>query len=207
MREADRFAVLGLVGAVLLAGAAVDWGWRHARAVVAAIAVLAVLEAGWPGNPHQWIMPTTMPGLDNPIAADHSGSIVVDVPFGLRGGLPLQGRQFAVRALLIATADGHPRAVSYTSWRPAGTISGIRAHPFCAQLLRAQRGVPAWPGRWADGETITRAQLAAAASTRAEPGTAARCRGSRPRRARPVAWERAPVAWERAARGLGACGP
>ena len=36
-------------------------------------------------------MPTTLPALDRPIIADHSGSIVLDVPFGLRGGIPEYG--------------------------------------------------------------------------------------------------------------------
>ncbi len=97
LREADRFAILGLVGAVLLAGAAVDWLWRHARPVIIVVAALAVFEAGWsgganfPGGPKIGIMPTTLPALDRPISADHSQSIVVDVPFGLRGGVPLYG--------------------------------------------------------------------------------------------------------------------
>jgi hypothetical protein len=37
-------------------------------------------------------MPTSMPALTRPIAADHSGSVVVDVPFGIHGGLPVVGR-------------------------------------------------------------------------------------------------------------------
>jgi hypothetical protein len=151
LREADRFAILGLVGAVLLAGAAVDWLWRHARPVIIVVAVLAVFEAGWsgdanvPGGPKIGIMPTTYPALDRPIAADHSQSIVVDVPFGLRGGIPLYGGQFAAQSLVLATADGHPRAVSYTSWVPSATLRGIKKHPFYTLLVSSSNYISGQP--------------------------------------------------------------
>ena len=91
LREADRLAILGLVGAALLAGSAVDWLRRHARPPIIAVAALGVLEAGWSGSQSTGTMPTAMPALDRPIAADHSGSVVLDVPFGLRGGIGLYG--------------------------------------------------------------------------------------------------------------------
>jgi hypothetical protein len=164
LREADRFALIGLVGAVLLAGAAVDWLWRNARLAVIVVAALAVLEAGWSGGPNTpgghkiGIMPTTLPALDRPIAADHSGSIVVDAPFGLRGGVPLYGGQFAAQSLVLATSDGHPRAVSYTSWVPAATIRGIKNHPFYRLLVSSSNYIPGTPVVLKD----TPAQLAAA---------------------------------------------
>src|ERR1700689_807481 len=83
-READRMTLLALVGAALLAGAAVEGMTRGIRrgappgkprraawpsiAAVAVVAVLAILEAGWPGSP-QGVksMPTTLPALDRPI--------------------------------------------------------------------------------------------------------------------------------------------
>ena len=151
LREADRFAILGLVGAVLLAGAAVDWLWRHARPVIIVVAVLAVFEAGWsgganiPGGPKIGIMPTTLPALDRPIAADHSRSIVVDVPYGLRGGVPLYGGQFAPQSLVLATSDGHPRAVSYTSWVPAATLRGIKKHLFYTLLVSSSNYIAGTP--------------------------------------------------------------
>jgi len=95
-READRFAILGLVGAALLAGAAVDWLRYHAR------------------------------------------------------------------PLVIATADGHPRAVAYTSWVPATTRTKIAGHPFYAQLKRAESGIPLAPRRNLAGNQVTAADLAAA---------------------------------------------
>jgi hypothetical protein len=145
LREADRFALLGLVGAVLLAGAAVDWLCRHAWPVVIVVAALAVLEAGWSGSSSIGVMRTTLPALDRPIAADHSHSIVVDAPFGLRGGVPLYGGQFAPQSLVLATADGHPRAVSYTSWVPAATIRGIKKHPFYTLLVSSSNYVTGTP--------------------------------------------------------------
>ena len=49
-READRMAILGLVPAALLAGAAVNWMRYHARPLIAVVVALAVLELGYSGN-------------------------------------------------------------------------------------------------------------------------------------------------------------
>jgi hypothetical protein len=161
-RDAARLALLGLVGAALLAGSAVEWLRYHARPLIAGVAAVSVLEAGWSGSPGPGPMPTTLVALDRPIAADHSGSIVLDIPFGLRGGLPLYGSRLATPALLIATADGHPRAISYTAWVPQPTITHIARHPFFAQLVRAQDGVPVAPELSPAGSQISPAELAAA---------------------------------------------
>ena len=154
LREADRLAVLGLVPAALLAGSAADWLRDHARpaaatAVALIVVPLAVLEAGWSGQPGQPAMRTALPALDRPIAADQSGSIVLDIPFGLRGGLPLYGSPVSPRPLLIATADGHPRAISYTSWVPEPTAAAITAHVFYRQLMAAQHGQRSSPAQQA----------------------------------------------------------
>ena len=140
-READRLALLGLVGAALLAGAAVDWlARRRAWPVILAVAVLGALEAGWAGSPGGLAtMPTTFAALDRPIAADHSGSIVVDVPFGLDNE-PSYGLEPTEQAILMATADGHPRAICYASWVPTQTIAGIKQHAFYVRLNQAQLG-------------------------------------------------------------------
>jgi len=181
-RDAARLALLGLVGAALLAGNAVEWLRDHARyssargssargsaarglispVLIASVAVLGVFEAGWSGNPGPPAMPTALPALDRPIAADHSGSVVLDIPFGLRGGLPLYGSHLPNAALLIATADGHPRAISYSAFEPPPTIAGIARHPFYAQLVRVQYGVPLAPAVGHGGAQVTAAQLAAA---------------------------------------------
>ena len=162
LREADRFALLGLVGAAVLAGAAVDWLARHAWPLIVVVAALAIFEAGWAGGAGVGIMPTTLHRVDDPIAADHSGSIVVDIPYGLRGGIPQDGSQFSAKALLMATADGHPRAISYTSWVPSKTINAISAHAFFAQLIRSEHGIPLAPAANRHGQQVSLAQLAAA---------------------------------------------
>jgi hypothetical protein len=150
LREADRFALLGLVGAALLAGGAVEWllrlrPARTAVVVTAVVAALAVLEAGWSGSHAVGTMPTALTALDRPIAADRSGSIVVDAPYGLRGGLPLYGGEFAPESLVLATSDGHPRGVSYTSWVPASVIARIKRHPFYRLMVACQSWIPGKP--------------------------------------------------------------
>jgi hypothetical protein len=139
-REAGRLTMLGVLPAALLAGAAVDWLRRRAAVLLIPVLVLAALEAGWAGNLAVATMPTALPDLDRPIAADHSNSIVVDVPFGVRGGVPLtrEGGAFDPEAQVLATADGHPRAVGYLSRLPEETLMSVRRNAFYAGLLSAQ---------------------------------------------------------------------
>ena len=139
-REANRFTELALVPMVLLAGAAVEWLRTHIKAGLIPILALALLETGWSGNPAIGTMPTTLPALDGPIAAQHTNSIVVDVPFGIRGGLPVTGDGFSPETMVLATADGHPLADALISRIPAVTLTGIERSPFYAALLRAQGG-------------------------------------------------------------------
>jgi hypothetical protein len=138
-RESDRFILVGLLGAALLAGAGVEWLLRRAWPVLLVLTALALLEAGMGGT--QPTMPTAMPALSGPIAADHSGSIVADVPFGRQGGFNQFGSIISRAALLLGTADGHPRAISYTSWVGTRQISDALAHPFYTALLGAQAGL------------------------------------------------------------------
>jgi hypothetical protein len=145
-REAARFTELGLVAAALLAGAAVNWLSARARPVLVVLLVLGILEAGWSGNltTRLWpigVMPTALPSLNASIAADHSHSIVVDIPFGIRGGLPVTGRPFPPESMVLATADGHPLADGYASRIPSATLTGIAQRPFYAALLRLQTGL------------------------------------------------------------------
>ena len=51
--------------------------------------------------------------------------------------------------LVIATADGHPRAISYTSWVPAPTAAAITRHAFFRQLMAAQHGRRSAPAQQA----------------------------------------------------------
>jgi hypothetical protein len=144
-REANRITEVGLVAAALLAGAGVNWLRYHAKPVLAVVLALAVLEAGSvgadPGPTPLVTMPTAMPALDGPIAADRSGSIVVDIPFGVRSAVPLpdEGAGFNPEAEVQATADGHPRSIAYISRLPESEEAAIRRHPFYADLLNAQQ--------------------------------------------------------------------
>jgi hypothetical protein len=162
-REAARLTMLGVLPAALLAGAAVDWLRRRAAVLLIPVLVLGALEAGWAGNLAVATMPTALPALDRPIAADHSGSIVVDVPFGVRGGIPLarEGGAFSPEAQVLATADGHPRAVGYLSRLPGPALLAIRRNAFYAGLLSAQ-GQPLSLAESVTGERSYPALIAAA---------------------------------------------
>jgi hypothetical protein len=140
-REAARILMLGFVPAAMLAGAGVTWLRQHAPLVLIPVLLAGALELGWPSTSGVGTIRTSLPDLDQPIAADHSSSIVVDVPFGIRGGvtLPGEGAAFDPHAQVLATADGHPRAVAYLSRIPEGTLHGILGHPFYADLLALQR--------------------------------------------------------------------
>jgi hypothetical protein len=111
--------------------------------LIAVIVALGVLEAGWSGNSPTSLgfhgtMATTLPRLDRPITRDHTSSIVVDVPYGLRGGVAVTGSEIAPNAMLIATHDGHPRAISYTSWVSKAAIKGVAKHAFFRYLYIAE---------------------------------------------------------------------
>jgi hypothetical protein len=142
-REAWRFAELGLAGMALLAGATINWLRYHAKPVLAVVAVLSLFELGWAGNPPGNVMPrlikinsmpAAMPKLDRRIAADHSSSIVVDFPFGIRGGPPIYGQGFNPETEVLATADGHPLANGLISRVPDSTLNGIQSQAFYVGL-------------------------------------------------------------------------
>lgn len=140
-REAARILMLGFVPAALLAGAGVTWLRYRAPLVLIPVLLAGAVELGWPSTSAVGTMRTALPGLDRPIAADHSSSIVVDLPFGIRGGVPWpnEGAAFDPHAQVLATADGHPRAIAYLSRIPQQTMRGITRHPFYADLLALQR--------------------------------------------------------------------
>jgi len=141
-READRLAILGLLPAALLAGAAVNWLRYHARPLLAVVLVLGIAELGYSGSAKIAPMPTHYALADSLIAADHSHSIVLDLPFGIRGGIPVYGAPFFPKALVMATADGHPRAIAYSSRVPESVIRRMSAHPFYANLVFVQHERP-----------------------------------------------------------------
>lgn len=160
-REANRFTELGLVGAALLAGAGTAWLAARARPALVLAVALGLLEAGWSGGPARGydrigVMPTSRPALTRPIAADHSGSVVVDVPFGIRGGLPVVGKAFPPEAMVLATALDHPLANAFISRVPARTRARFTAIPFYADLLEVQ----GWPCPATPDETAAAARSA-----------------------------------------------
>jgi hypothetical protein len=85
--------------------------------------------------------------VDRPIAADHSGSIVVDAPFGILGTPKAWGVRPSPLALVLATADGHPRAMSYGPLAVPTVVAAMQRHAFYAGLADAQSGVPVTPGQ------------------------------------------------------------
>jgi len=148
MREADRFAIVGLIGTAMLAGLAVQLLSKRkiTRPLIAVVLALGALEAGWSGaartSPgYQGVMPTALPRLNHFLSSDHSGSIAVDFPYGLRGGVGATGSDIAPAAMLIATDDGHPRAISNTSWVSKVAIKGIARHAFFRYLYQAEDNV------------------------------------------------------------------
>ena len=76
------------------------------------------------------------------------------------------------QAILMATDDGHPRAVTYSSWVPSKTIAAISttvllpAQPGAARLRQVGRRRSRRPGRPADPAR----RLAAGVAARARPG-------------------------------------
>ena len=156
LREADRFAIAGLMGAALLAGLTVQWLSKRKATIplIALVVALGVLEAGWSGG-NRVTMPTTLPAIDHPLTHDHSNSIVVDVPFGQRGGVGATGSAGAPNALLIATHDGHPRAMSYSGWVPQTTTAEIAKHAFYRYLMYVENPPP-------NARPLTSAQIRAA---------------------------------------------
>jgi hypothetical protein len=72
--------MLGIVLAAVLAGMAVQWLRDHAPLAIVPVVALAILDCGWHGTKATGTVPTSLPAVDAPIAADHTRSIVVDVP-------------------------------------------------------------------------------------------------------------------------------
>jgi hypothetical protein len=140
-REANRITELGMVPAALLAGAGVDWLRRKIAPAAVVVLALAVLEMGAVGVAAQPTMPVGLPALDRPIAADHSNSIVVDVPVGIRSAVPFagEGAAFNPEVQMLAAADGHPRTIAYVSRMSRSYLVRIQQHPFYRYLLDLQQ--------------------------------------------------------------------
>ncbi len=139
-RESNRFDALGLMLAAMLAGTAVQWLRTRSEPALLLVACVAAFELGWSSAGPAGTMPTGLPAVDAPIAADHSGSVVVDVPLAIRGGTVQLGVAFPGEALVLATVDNHPRAIGHVARVPPATVTAWEQHPFYADLLRLERG-------------------------------------------------------------------
>src|SRR5260370_16594642 len=87
-READRLAILGLLPAALLAGAAVEWFRDHAKPVLAVVAVAAVLESGDSGSSKVGTILASYSGVDPAIAPTPIHSTALPLPFSLPPAVP-----------------------------------------------------------------------------------------------------------------------
>jgi hypothetical protein len=150
-REANRFTPLALIPAALLAGSAVQWVKTRFAPALVLVAALAVLELGWSAEGPTGTMAAGLAAVDRAIAADHSGSLVVDVPLGFRSGTLEYGPGFPAEELATAPLDGHPRAVGYVARLPQQTITALQRHRFYVDLLRVQKGQPVDPAAIAAG--------------------------------------------------------
>src|SRR4029077_15264817 len=125
-READRLAILGLVPAALLAGAAVNWLRYHAKPLLVVVLALGILEAGYSGSAKVGRMPTSYPKVDRQIWAgppplDEGGPADCGRPRALdRGGHPVRhaGRDPGLRLAVLrqGAGDGH------RGWPPPGDL-------------------------------------------------------------------------------------
>ena len=162
-RESNRFNALGLMPAAMLAGLAVQWIWARSKAALLVVACVCALEFGWSSAGTPGTMPTGLPAVDAPIAADHSGSVVVDVPLAIRGGTVQVGAAFPGEALVLATLDNHPRAIGHVARVPPATVAAWQAHPFYGDLLRIEQG-------WPTSESAATMKAAAADARRINVG-------------------------------------
>jgi len=146
-RYASRFTPLGLLAASLLAGSAVAWIRARRAAALVPVAAIAALELGWSTPTPDGTMPAGLPAVDRAIAADHSHSVVVDVPLGFRSGIRNVGAPFPAEEEVEATLDGHPRAIGYLARMSAGTAVSLTTHPFYTDLIAMQFGRPTTPAQ------------------------------------------------------------
>ena len=149
-RVAQRFVMLFTLPVALLAGfglrALLRSGRRWVHGAAAALLVLAVLETGQQGELDA-TAPYERPAVYGPIAADHSDSIVVDVPLGWVTAINTAGaRGYVIEPVLRATEHGHPIAYGFTNRLSDERFARLGSHPFYAGLMYEQYGGRiAWP--------------------------------------------------------------
>lgn len=145
VRIPARFTMVGMLALAMLAGV----GYARLRSVgrvgtlVAALLVaFAVVEAGFPdgGGAKQWV-PMTRTALYAPVRADHTRSIVVDVPLGFLSGTVGAGADANMdEPMFRATQTGHPTAEGWLSRITPATVAALTAHPLYGDILAVQSG-------------------------------------------------------------------
>jgi hypothetical protein len=143
----SRFTMLGILALAMLGGAGFQqlrgagrWGLALALLLVA----FAVLESGFPdgGVSKQWV-PLTRDALYARIRADHTHSIVVDVPLAFIGSTAGAGEDAnQMEPMLRATEHGHPVAQGYVTRLPQRLVDKLVAHPLYGAILATQSGAP-----------------------------------------------------------------
>ncbi len=152
-RVAQRFNMLAALPATLLAGLGLEWllarRSRAARATVAPLLAVAILEMAGPVPPAELHIPVTRRRVYGPIRKDPSRSIVVDVPLGWVTSIRSAGVGYRTEPVLRAVEHGHPIAYGFTNRLSDSRLEALASHPFYAGLLARQYGdrnaTPPWP--------------------------------------------------------------
>jgi hypothetical protein len=152
-RVAQRFAMLAALPATLLAGLGLEWllarRSRMARATVAPLLVIALLEMAGPVPPPENAIPVKRRHVYGPIRKDPSPSIVVDVPFGWVTAIRSIGVGYQTEPVLRAVEHGHPIANGFINRLSDARLETLASHPFYAGLLARQysdpNAGPPWP--------------------------------------------------------------
>jgi hypothetical protein len=152
-RVAQRFAMLAALPATLLAGLGLDWLLTRrsslARASVAPLVAIALLEMAGPVPPPENAIPVKRRHVYGPIRHDRSPSIVVDVPFGWVTSIRSIGVGYRTEPVLRAVEHGHPIAYGFTNRLSDSRLEALASHPFYAGLLARQyvdpNAGPPWP--------------------------------------------------------------
>jgi hypothetical protein len=138
LRVAARFVILGTLPAALLAGFGLQalgkmkaFGW----APMAVALTFCALDLG---SPMAFRGPITQSKLYAPIKADHSSSIVVDVPLLWLTGTRYLGTPTNYAAMLRATQHRHPIAYGVVGRADVELLQSLATNRFYTDLLVLQ---------------------------------------------------------------------
>jgi hypothetical protein len=145
LRVAARFVLLGLVPVALLAGLGLEALVRRgnvAKVAAAFLVALAVLEAGWTRPIAAEEVPLTRDSLYEPVEADTSESIVVDIPLTFSSGLGgyYGGDIATLEGMYRAAEHGHPIATALLARLPKNRADAQLAHRFYTDIIAHQSG-------------------------------------------------------------------